>query len=376
MLRAITAVFGLLAAVAVQAQALAVGTTLLLSGPQAAYGRGLQHGAQLAVDRANAAGGVNGRLLALVVLDDQGDAQRAATNARQLLERGVVAITGVHGAPATLAVAEAIAPGGAPQAALVAPATGAESLRDPPRPGVFHLRAGVAAEASAAMLHLDTVDITRYTLVSQAGPLGTSALERLTLELVRIATRPLASERLADGVTPEEVKRLMAKVCALGPEALVLATDAVQAAGALAAARSQLCAAQYFVFSEAGAALAERPPGAAGAHPMAGLLVTQVVPHPGNLHHPLVAEYRRALGAQRAPEQGSCPSLEGDLGARVVQEALRAGGREAGRACLLQTLGTRTLELAGLKVQFGSAQRQPRPFVEITLLDSDGRFRR
>lgn len=92
------------------------------------------------------------------------------------------------------------------------------------------------------------------------------------------------------------------------------------------------------------------------------------------MRHPLVAEYRRALGVQRAPEEGSYPSLEGYLGARVVQEALRGCGREAGRACLLQTLGTRTLELPGLKVQFGSAQRQPRPFVEITMLNGEGRF--
>lgn len=376
MLRAVAAAFGMLAVSTVRAQALVIGMTLPLSGPQAAYGHGLQHGAQLAVERANAAGGVNGRPLALVALDDQGDAQHAAANARQLLERGVVAITGVHGAPATQAVAEAIAPGGAPLAALVAPATGAESLRDPPRPGVFHLRAGVAEEASAAMLHLDTLGITRYALVAQSGPLGASGLERLTLELVRMATRPLVSERLADGATPEEVRRLIAKVCAQSPEALVLATDGVQAAVALAAAHSQPCAAYYVVFSEAGAALAERPHGGAAAHPLAGLLVTQVVPHPGNMLHPLVAEYRRALGAQRAPEEGSYPSLEGYLGARVVQEALRACGREAGRACLLQTLGARTLELPGLKVQFGSAQRQPRPFVEITMLNGEGRFRR
>lgn len=365
------------AAPGAQAQPLAIGLTAPLSGPDAAYGLGLRHGAQLAVARANAGGGVAGRPLELLALDDGGDPQRAAANAQLLLERGAVALTGVHGARATAAVAAVLAPapGEAPRAALVGPATGAEPLRDPPRPGVFHLRAGAAEEASAALLHLDTLGVSRYALIAQADAQGESGRERVLFELTRIATRPVASERLAERATPAELRRLVDQVCALRPEAVILALDAVQARAALAAARAQPCAAHYLVFSEAGAALAARPSGSSGPHPLAGLLVTQVVPHPGNVLHPLVAEYQRALVAHGAAP-GSHPSLEAYTATRVIQEALRACGREAGRACLLQVLAARAFELPGLKVQFGPAQRQPRPFAEITLLDGEGRLRR
>lgn len=374
----------LASAAGAQPQPLAIGLTAPLSGPDAAYGLGLRHGAQLAVARANAGGGVAGRPLELLALDDGGDPQRAAANARLLLERGVVALASVHGARATAAVAQVLAPGAgnaagdAPRAALVGPATGAEPLRDPPRPGVFHLRAGVAEEASAALLHLDTLGVGRYALIAQADALGESGRERVLFELTRIATRPVASERLAERATPAEVGPLVDRVCALRPEALILALDAVQARAALAAAHAQPCAAHYLVFSEAGAALAARPPGSGGPHPLAGLLVTQVVPHPANTLHPLVAEYQRALMSQGAPGAvpGSHASLEAYASVRVIQEALRACGREAGRACLLRVLPTRSFELPGLKVQFSAAQRQPRPFVEITLLDGAGRLRR
>lgn len=396
------------AAAGAQPQPLAIGLTAPLSGPDAAYGLGLRHGAQLALARANAGGGVGGRPLELLALDDGGDPQRAAANARLLLERGAVALTSVHGARATAAVAQVLAPavgeaaGDAPRAALVGPATGAEPLRDPPRPGVFHLRAGVAEEASAALLHLDTLGVSRYALIAQADALGDSGRERVLFELTRIATRPVASERLSERASPADVRRLVDRVCALRPEAVILALDAVQAAAALAAARAQPCATHHLVFSEAGAALAARPAGSSGPHPLAGLLVTQVVPHPGNALHPLVAEYQRALmehGAHVAPgahgasgasgssgssgssgapgaAPGSHASLEAYAATRVIQEALRACGREAGRACLLQVLPARTFELPGMKVQFGTAQRQPRPFVEITLLDGAGRLRR
>ncbi len=359
-----------------QPQPIVIGLTAPLSGHDAAYGQGLQHGAQLAVARANAAGGLAGRTLELLALDDAGDPSRAAANARELLQRGAVALTGVHGARATLAVAEVLVPAGSegPVAALVAPATSADLLRDPPRPGVFHLRAGASEEAAAAVLHLDTLGITRYALLLQADALGDSGRDAMVFELTRIAIRPEARERLAAGASTAEVQRAVAKLCAAQPEALILAVEAGPAAAALAAARAQRCAAHAFVFSETGAVLAARPPGATGPHPLAGLLVTQVVPHPSQMLHPLVAEYQRAAAAQRVAA-GGYASLEAYLATRVILEGLRACGREAGRACLLRTLATRSLDLPGLKVQFGSGQRQPRPFVDITLLDAEGRFR-
>jgi ABC-type branched-subunit amino acid transport system substrate-binding protein len=357
-----------------QTQPLVIGLTTPLSGLNAAFGLGLQHGAQLAVDRANAAGGIGGRPLLLLSIDDGGDPGRAAANATRLLERGAVAITGVHGARSATAVAEVLAsvPGGAP---LVAPATGAESLRDPPMPGVFHWRAGVAEEASAAVLHLDTLGVTRFALVTQSDPLGDAGRERMEFELMRIAMRPAIRENLDAGATPTSVQASMSRICAIRPEAVILALDAVLARAAVAAARAQPCAMHYFVFSEAGAALAVPQTGRGARHPLAGLLVTQVVPHPGNALHPLVSEYQRARAAHGAAP-GSHPSLEGYLAVRVIQEALRPCGREASRACVIQSLRSRSFELPGMTVQFGLGQRRVRPFVEITLLDGEGRFRR
>jgi branched-chain amino acid transport system substrate-binding protein len=141
------------------------------------------------------------------------------------------------------------------------------------------------------------------------------------------------------------------------------------------AARGQVCASHYVVFSETGAALAERTDSATGRHPLAGLMVTQVVPHPNNALHPLVAEYQRTL-AVHGSAPGSHASMEGFLAVRLIQEALRPCAREPSRSCLLHSLATRSFDLPGMRVQFGPNRRQTRPFVEITLLDGEGRFRR
>lgn len=360
-----------------QPRPILVGMTAPLSGPNAAYGLGLQHGARMALARANATGGVSGRPLELMVLDDGGDALRAASNARQLLQRGVVALTSAHGASATAAIAQVIAPegGSGPLAPLVAPATGADSLREPVHPGVFHLRAGTAEEASSAVLHLDTIGVARYALLTQADALGDAGRDRVLHELTRIAIRPAANERLTATPTITEIQRAVTQVCTTKPEAVILALGAEHAATALATARELRCASHYLVFSETGSTLAARPQGASGPHPLAGLLVTQVVPHPNQRSHSLVEEYQRALTVQ-GTGPGSYPSFEAYLGMRVVQEALGLCDRDPGRTCLLHVLTTRALELPGLTVRFGSAQRQPRPYVEITMLDAQGRFRR
>ncbi len=69
------------------AEELRIGATLTLSGAYATYGRQALQGIQLAVDDANAKGGVNGRTVKLIV-EDEGtyDLKAAVTAARKLVE--------------------------------------------------------------------------------------------------------------------------------------------------------------------------------------------------------------------------------------------------------------------------------------------------
>ncbi len=361
------------AAVATAAPPVVVGMTLPLSGPEAPFGTALRDGARLAIERANAAGGVAGRPIELALRDDGADPRRAAANAGQLLQAGALVLGGAPGAASTRAVAEVLSPPGSePLAALVAPATSADGLRDPVRPGVFHLRAGVAEQANAALLHLDTLGIERYALLAQDDELGRSAIERLQFELTRIAIRPVSIERLLAAATAADLRAAMARVCGVQPQAIILALGAAAAAKALGVSRAQQCARQHLVFSETGAVLAAHLPVGRGPHPFAGLLVTQVVPHPDQRMHPLVDEFQRARAAYGG--SSSHGALEGYLALRVVVEALRSCERSLDRRCVLRVLGARSFDLPGMKVQFGAAQRQPRPFVEINLLDAGGRL--
>jgi branched-chain amino acid transport system substrate-binding protein len=349
----------------------AVGFVGTLSGSDAGYGKGLLQGAQLALKEANTEGGP---YIELLVLDDEGDPNRAAANAKQLLQEGVVALTGTHGAPRTLAVANALrtADKQEPIAALVGPATSADTIRSPPLPGVFHLRAGAAEEAGAAVTHLDTIGIQTFALLAQDGDLGDSVLESINVELARIAIRPIASERLGLAATNEEISSAIKNICSERPQTLILAINPARINYAVDAARKLRCGYQFVVFSETGAALAQRGRQNSGNN----ILVTQIVPSPTNQMHPLVAAYTRSIRTHEPSMRPSYPSLEGYLAMNVLVKAIKTCGKVNQRDCLLRSLRTNTFDAHGIKVNFGEAQRQKNPFVEITLFDSQGRFRR
>lgn len=71
-----------------------VGVAVELSGSRGKIGVALRDGAQLSVDEINAAGGIRGREIQLIVRDDQGSPAVAKAVDQELIDLGVVAIVG------------------------------------------------------------------------------------------------------------------------------------------------------------------------------------------------------------------------------------------------------------------------------------------
>ncbi len=77
-----------------QPEPIKIGFSVQLTGARGELGVMSRNGAQLAVDEINAAGGVNGRPIELLIRDDQGDPEIAWQVDQELIEEGVVAIIG------------------------------------------------------------------------------------------------------------------------------------------------------------------------------------------------------------------------------------------------------------------------------------------
>ncbi|QPC94573.1 ABC transporter substrate-binding protein [Mesorhizobium sp. INR15] len=89
---------GLLLASAAHADSVKIGFNVPLTGFAAADGKSALTGAELAVEQANAAGGINGQNVELVVYDDQGSPDEAVPIAQKLIEKDqvVMAVSGSY----------------------------------------------------------------------------------------------------------------------------------------------------------------------------------------------------------------------------------------------------------------------------------------
>ena len=341
-----------------------IGVLVPLTGPLAAYGTEFDRGIRLAAAKLNAAGGVRGRPLEFLVKDDAGQPAQAVANTKALVDAGVVALTGLHGSDSVEAVLPLVESADVP---LIGIASGAEVLRQPARRDVFNIRAGIREEAAAIVLHLDTIGIGEIAGVAQDDALGRAALEGIQFELTRLAIRPQALVSIGVGASAREIATAVDAACSKHPQALVLALDARNALPVIRAARAKGCGTKIYLTSEAGAQLATPD--------MAGVIVSQVLPHPSTGSLPLVMDLQRQLLLKQPGTTASYPLLEGYLYAHVIAEAL-ARCPEIGRRCVVAAMEARPFDIGGYQVQFAPGDRRGSRFVEMTIATRDGRFRR
>jgi len=140
----------------VTANLITLGMSAVFSGPSRQLGENMKLGLETAFWSANQEGGVHGRKLNLIALDDGYEASRVPATMRELIEqRRVFAVIGNVGTP-TSAVA---APYASQQKAVFFGAfTGAPVLRqDPPDRYVFNYRASYREETAATIAYLTQV---------------------------------------------------------------------------------------------------------------------------------------------------------------------------------------------------------------------------
>lgn len=318
---------------------LVLGMSTALSGPTAELGSAMRDGVRLGLERFNRAGGIHGRSLRLVVLDDGYEPARTAPNMRRLIEEEqVLAVIGNVGTPTAIASLPLIRER---RVLFFAPFTGAGVLRqEPPERYVINFRASYGEEISAMVdalvrrAGLKPSEIGFFTQRDGYGDAGYvggfSALQRYGLDderqvlHVRYPRNTLAVENaLADVLLAEKPPRAIIMVGAYDPCAKFVRL-------AREAGLRSLFLSVSFV---GGDFLAD-----ALGPDIDGVIVTQVVPHPEDRHLPLVAEYRRDL-EEFAPELApNFVGLEGYVAARLLGFALERIAGEPTRWNLINTL--------------------------------------
>lgn len=350
-----------------QAQIL-IGQTAGFSGQVAAGVKETTDGALLYIDAVNAKGGVNGQKIELTSLDDKFDPKLAADNARKLIEENnVSALFLTRGTPHTEAIIPLLEKHGV---ALVGPSTGAMVLHQPVRKYIFNVRATYQREAEKAMTHLASMGITRIALVYADDSFGADGVAGAQKGLVAAKLTPVVVEKF-DRAKPD-FPPIAAKITKADAQAVLMVASGSAVVDGNNALRTAGSAAQIVTLSNNASGGFIKSLGANAR----GVIVTQVYPNERAVTYPMVKEAQELAKAKGLTEI-SPAMLEGFAAAKVLVEGLKRAGPKPSRDKIHAALESiKKLDLGGLEVSYGPDDHTGLDFADLSIIGTDGRFRR
>jgi ABC-type branched-subunit amino acid transport system substrate-binding protein len=323
-------------------------------------------GAQLYFDALNARGGVHGRKVRLVAKDDAYDPRRTLMNVNGYVEGDeTFALFGVFGTPNNEAIIPVALKAGLP---VIAPYTGALSVRGRELKGVFNIRASYAEETEKLVEHLATLNMTRVAIAHQDNNFGREVLAAAIDALARRGLKPVEVAAVKNDAS--NAAEAAAKLAAVTPEVVLLGLAGKPTVETI----RHLHQRQRGVALYAPSVLASPSNLRALGKDATGVAVTQIVPFPLNATIPVVREYQ-AVAAAAGEKEFSHLQLEGFINAKVTAEGLKRAGRNLTRAGFVAAMESlRRFDVGGMEVSFGQGATSGSRLVELTMINAQGRL--
>jgi ABC-type branched-subunit amino acid transport system substrate-binding protein/tRNA A-37 threonylcarbamoyl transferase component Bud32 len=364
----------------VTAADITLGMSAPFSGSAKELGRGMQTGIETYLKHINeTAGGIHGRKLKLLALDDGYEPERCRATMKDMIERPVFTFVGNVGTP-TAEVALPLALEN--KRVFFGAFTGAGLLRrDPPDRYVFNYRASYAEETAAIVQYLLTVrrikpeEIAVFAQQDGYGDAGFSGVAKAlrkvgfdAKQIVRVGyeRNSLNLDKAVSGLLEHKGQI----------KAVVMVPTYRQAAAFIKrvvdGGMNPVFTSVSFVDSDALAeALRELGPKYAN-----GVIVTQVVPFFGS-GATGVLEYRERLARYFPAEQPGFVSLEGYIAAKALCAGLEKAGPDLTTEKLVGALESiQGLDFGiGTPISFAPSEHQASHKVWAATLDGQGRFR-
>jgi branched-chain amino acid transport system substrate-binding protein len=350
----------------IAADKILIGQSAPLSGSNAEIGKDIRDGAVAYFKKVNEAGGINGRPVELVTLDDRNDRKTAGANAVKLVnENNVVALFGF--ASATLAM-DAMPVVKEKRVPFFAPFTGADAIHKQ-GPYVFVMRASYSDELVKILEHWKGLGADRVTVVHYDDEIGNqnyATVERLMKGAGKQAVVSVKVKRNAD-VEPAQIEAIIRS----DPQVIVATTLYGATAQVLKGLKDARRPYNMTSLSFVGPSQLARAAGADAA----GVSVAGVVPPPNKTRVPVIKECGDAIRSAGVPEL-NYTNLEACIAAKVLVEGLRRAGRDPSRESLYKALANiGQYDAGGYVVKFTPDHRHGSSYVELAVINKAGQFR-
>ncbi|WP_292932299.1 ABC transporter substrate-binding protein [Noviherbaspirillum sp.] len=357
---------------AVQASEIVVAQIADYSASRAPLGAALKAGAEMVFAKVNAAGGVGGRKIRFVTRDDQYKPEETVRLLEKVLaEQKPALILGVLGTANTGAVLKA----GILERAhvpLIAPYTGADSLRTPVNPWVFHVRASYAEEVERIVKHYATLGLTKLAILHEDDPFGQfiySAFDKAAAKYPFASTTRLTIARGSTDMTAAIAELKQANV-----QGIVIGTAGQPTAAFIRQLGLAKLSAFRYALSVNDTASIIAAAGLAHAH---GFGQVQVMPDPTSgcklqICRTFLADYQH-YGDKAVPPSPSM--MEGYVAARLAVAALeRTAGSPDGQAVQESISRTGRFEIGGFELDFSNGKRAGSQYTDLGMISRSGRM--
>jgi len=353
------------AAVHAQPKPLLVGQSAALTGSQTEFGRDMRDGSLAAFERINRKGGIQGRPIQLVTIDDGGNEAKAKENAEKLInEHKVLALLGFISRPSSVAGAKVASEAKVP---FIGPFSGTPALYKFDR-YVFTIRASYDDELASMVKQLVTNGYRNvgFAFLNDARQVNVPLVEKL---LAAHGMKPAVLVGLdrTSGEATQQAKEL----AAANPDVLLALANNVPLSGLIREARKQGNSTPLWIvsFVDSKGLVKELGPLAQG------LVFAQIVPLPTRRTLRIVKEYQQDYAARFPSAALSFTSLEGYIAARTLAEGLRRAGPAATRESLVRALESmEDYDLGDYFINFKPNSHNGSRFVDLTIVNKEGQF--
>lgn len=351
----------------ISSTAIRFGQTLGVTGVLASLSNDLIKGSQLYFNYINAKGGIKGRKVELITLDDSYDPEKAKANVQQLIDKeGVFAIFQLPGTGALMKIAPYMDQRQVPLCAAMG--TGPE-LRAMHFKNVFYVRAGNSQEIAAIAKHLQTIGLIRVAVVYLNAEYGLQGREVAIREVNERGLRYVADAAVPASTTdPAPYQKAAETVANSKPDAVLLVTAGKSSVESIrwlqkAGLRNQQIYGLASTLSDGDVATL--------GDTVEGVVLSQLIPSPNNRGDSHTLAFREA--AEKAGVRPTRSMLEGWINASVCAAALERAGSTPTRASYRKALESLDLTLNGMRVHFNDKRHDGSSYVDLTYVRGPGK---
>ena len=356
------------------------GMTAPFSGANKELGRSMQIGIQLRFMEINDNGGIHGRELKLIALDDGYEPAKAKENLKDFFdaENGTFALIGNVGTP----TAQVIIPEALKGKTIVfGTFSGAGLLRNvPPDKYIFNYRASYADETSALVkyfVEIKDVAPAKIAVFYQNDGYGQDGLSGVEAALRKQKVKhPLVKATYERNTADIQQALDIFKPKLEEIEAIIIVSTYKASASFTKALRDLNYKGEIANVSFVGSEALEEEFKLIGQKYGEGVLVSQVVPHYESYAEGVI-KYREALKKYFPSEAPNFISLEAYITASIFCEAIQQAGRVLDTDTLIEALySMEKLNLGiGPTISFDKSNHQASHYVWITEIQKDGSFK-